>query len=57
LLILASIFYPQVNDIGAIGMAVMMAGAITMHIKIKDPLMRSLPAFMFLCLSLILLFI
>jgi hypothetical protein len=57
LLIIASIFYPPVEDIGAIGMAVMMTGAIAMHIKIKDPLKRSLPAFIFLCLSLSLLVI
>ena len=57
LLILASIFYQFLENICAIGMAVMMTGAIVMHIKIKDELKRSLPAFIFLCLSLILFFI
>jgi len=57
LMIIASIFYHPLGEIGAIGMAVMMLGAISMHIKIKDPLIRSLPAFIFFCLSLALLFI
>lgn len=57
LLIIASIFYPPLTIIGAIGMAVMMTGAIIMHIRIKDAPKRSLPALIFLCLSLILLFI
>jgi len=37
-------------------MAVLMLGAITMHIKVKDSLIKSLPAFTFLVLSLILIF-
>jgi hypothetical protein len=57
LMILVSIFYQPIEIIGSIGMAVMMFGAIIMHIKIKDSLKRSLPAFIFLCLSLTLLFI
>lgn len=57
LLILASIFYQPLENIGALGMAIMMAGAISMHIKIKDALKRSLPAFIFLCLSLLVFFI
>ncbi len=57
LMILASIFYPPIEEIGAIGMAIMMLGAIAMHIKIKDELKRSLPAFIFLSLSVIILFL
>jgi len=33
------------EEFAAFGMAVLMLGAITMHIKVKDPLQRSLPAF------------
>ncbi len=33
------------------GMAVMMAGAVSMHLKVGDPLMRSLPAVTMLALS------
>lgn len=57
LLLLVSIFYPPVEKIGAIGMAIMMLGAISMHIKINDTLKKSLPAFIFFSLSIILLFI
>lgn len=57
LMILASIVYQPLEQIGAIGMAVMMLGAIIMHIKIKDAIKRSLPAFIFLLLSVILLLI
>jgi hypothetical protein len=35
----------------AVGMAVLMLGAITMHLKARDPLPRSLPAFTLLLLS------
>ena len=55
LMILVSIFYEPTEQIGAGGMAVMMAGAIIMHLKIKDPLQLSFPAFLFLVLSLYLL--
>ena len=57
ILILVSIFYQPTEQIGAIGMAVMMAGAIIMHLKIKDPLKRSFPAFAFLLFSLVILVI
>lgn len=35
----------------ALGMALLMLGAITMHFKVGDPLMRSFPAFSFFLLS------
>ena len=56
-LIIVSIFYEPVETIGAGGMALMMAGAISMHVKISDPLNRSLPALTFLVLSVAVLFI
>lgn len=51
--LLASIWYPELANPSAIGMAVLMLGAISMHIKVKDPLKKSFPAFSFLVLSLI----
>jgi len=53
LLLLASIFYPQFEPIAAYGIALLMLGAVTMHIKIGDPLKKSFPAFTFMVLSLI----
>ncbi len=55
LLIIASIFYKPLILIGATGMAFMMAVAVAMHVKVKDPLKKSLPAFLFLMLSVVLL--
>jgi len=61
-LLLISIFYPgtgfpSIEWIGAAGIAVLMAGAISMHFKINDPLKKSLPAAIFLVLSLAVIFI
>lgn len=53
LLLLASIFYPQFEAIAAYGIAFLMLGAVSMHLKIGDPLKKSLPAFTFLILSLV----
>lgn len=52
-LLLASIFYAQVEPIAAFGIAFLMLGAVSMHIKIGDPLKKSFPAFTFLVLSLV----
>lgn len=51
--LLASIWYPEFAVPSALGMAVLMLGAVSMHIKVKDPLKKSFPAFSFLVLSLI----
>ena len=52
-LLLASIFYAQVEPIAAFGIAFLMLGAVSMHVKIGDPLKKSCPAFTFLVLSLV----
>ncbi|MEH6511670.1 DoxX family protein [Maribacter arcticus] len=48
-----SIWIPQLELPAAILMAVLMLGAITMHLKIKDSFLKSLPATIFLLLSLL----
>ncbi|NEV93362.1 DoxX family protein [Psychroflexus sp. YR1-1] len=52
-LLIISIFNDGYNlgFIGAVGMGILMIGAIAMHIKINDPLKRSLPAFLMLVMS------
>lgn len=55
-LLIAGIFVPDLIKPSAIGMAILMLGAIVMHIKVKDSLVKSFPAFSFLVLSLILIF-
>lgn len=51
--LLASIFYTPLEDPSAYGIAFLMLGAIIMHLKVSDPIKKSLPAFTFLVLSLI----
>ena len=53
-LLLISIWVPSLTLPAAGTMAVLMAGAISMHLKVKDPLQKSFPAFTFLVLSVIL---
>ncbi|MCP9291540.1 DoxX family protein [Gracilimonas sediminicola] len=58
--LLASIWftgYPELETYSAYGIAVLMLGAVSMHIKVKDPLKKSLPAFTFLVLSLLIAFL
>jgi len=55
-LLIAGIFVPDLIKPAAIGMAILMLGAIVMHIKVKDSLVKSFPAFSFLALSMILIF-
>lgn len=55
LALLLSIWMPQLAIPAATVMALLMLGAIFMHFKIKDPIAKSLPAFLFLLLSLLIL--
>jgi len=52
-LLIAGIWIPVLSRPAAVGMAVLMLGAIVMHVKVKDPWKRSLPAFTMLVLSVI----
>lgn len=54
LLLLVSIWSPVLTWPAASIMAVLMFGAIVMHLKVKDPLKKSFPAISFLMLSIIL---
>lgn len=51
LLLVASIWVESLTIPAALVMAILMVGAIFMHVKVKDPIRRSLPAFSFLILS------
>jgi hypothetical protein len=50
------IWYTPVVRPAAIGMLILMIGAISMHVKVGDPAQRSLPAFTMLVLSAIVAF-
>lgn len=52
-LLIVGIWFPPVTAPAAIGMALLMLGAVSMHVKVGDPLRRSLPAFTLLVLSVI----
>lgn len=52
--LLAGLLYPALVLPAAAVIAVLMAGAVAMHIKVGDPFMRSLPALSVLLLSAIL---
>jgi hypothetical protein len=47
------IWFPTLVMPASVGLAVLMLGAVAMHVKVKDPLLRSLPAFTMLALSII----
>ena len=51
--LIAGIWIPAVTRPAAVGIAILMLGAVAMHIKVKDPLQKSLPAFTMFVLSLI----
>ena len=49
--LIAGIWIPELSRFAAAGIAVLMLGAVSMHVKVKDPLKKSLPAFTLLVLS------
>jgi len=49
--LIIGIWIPVLVKPSAIAMAFLMIGAVSMHIKVKDPLQKSLPAFTMLLLS------
>ena len=49
--LIAGIWFPALTRPAAIGIAILMLGAVAMHIKVKDPLKKSLPALTMLVLS------
>jgi hypothetical protein len=51
-LLVAGIWIDGIAAPAGWGMAVLMLGAISMHVRVKDPLQKSLPAFIMLILSL-----
>ena len=54
--LIAGIWLPALTQPAAIGLAVLMLGAVAMHFKVKDPIQKSLPAFTLLVLSAIVAF-
>lgn len=57
LLLLVGIWWPAVSRLAAIGIAVLMLGAVSMHLKVRDPIKKSLPALTLLGLSCLVVFL
>ncbi len=53
LLLILGVWFPSVTKPAAIGMAILMLGAVVMHMKVKDALKKSFPALSVLVLCLI----
>ena len=53
LLLVVGIWIPAITRFAAIGLVILMSGAVGMHLKINDPIIKSLPAMTILALSLI----
>lgn len=49
--LIVSIWYPMVAIPASAAMGFLMTGAIWMHLRVKDPIKKALPAFTFLLLS------
>ena len=52
LALLAGIWFPLLATLGGAGLAVLMAGAFSMHLKVKDPFSKSIPALAMFAMSL-----
>jgi len=50
-LLIVGIWVPEVVRPAAETVAILMVGALTMHAKVRDPLIKSLPAFLMLSMS------
>jgi uncharacterized membrane protein YkgB len=48
ILLIVGIWYPILKFPAAVGLALLLAGSVTMHFKIGDPLYKSFPAALFL---------
>ncbi len=57
ILLLISIKYDFLTLYSSIGLAILLGGSILMHVKIKDPLFKSFPAFLFMVMNLIILYL
>ena len=51
--LVASIWYPEFQNIAAFGLAALLTGSVIMHLKINDPFYKSFPALLFLSMCLL----
>tara|TARA_B110000285_G_C14673491_1_gene401438 strand:- start:200 stop:577 length:378 start_codon:yes stop_codon:yes gene_type:complete len=53
IVLFASIQFTMLSLIGSLGLSILLLGSIGMHLKIKDPLYKSFPAFLFTIMNLL----
>lgn len=53
ILLIAGIWYPMLKFPAAAGLAFLLAGSVIMHLKVRDPLIKSFPAGLFLLMCII----
>ena len=53
IILFASIHFTELSLIGSLGLSILLLGSIGMHFKIKDPLYKSFPAFLFTLMDLL----
>ncbi len=53
LCLIVGLWVPNITRPAAIGVVALMLGAVAMHVKVKDPLKSSLPAFTLLVLAIV----
>lgn len=56
LVLIAAIWFPSFLKPAAVGLSALLTGSVLMHLKIKDPIIKSLPAFIFIVMCLYLIF-
>ncbi len=54
--LLAAIWFPIIRTPSALGLSLLLVGSIAMHVKISDPIKKSLPAFILMTLCFIIAF-
>jgi hypothetical protein len=57
LLLIASIWISGIAQYAAAGLLILLLGSVIMHLKIKDPLYKSFPAFLFLVMCALIYFL
>jgi hypothetical protein len=53
ILLIAGIYYPDLTSTAAVGLGMLLAGSVYMHLKVGDPMIKSFPAALFLLMCFI----
>jgi hypothetical protein len=56
IMLLAALWYPGIKLVAASGLAFLLAGSISMHFRINDPILKSFPAALFMIMCLVIIF-